>query len=47
MHAYHYAKCNGVADAQAEADWFVKNAKKLGIGEDSVMVLDYEDHSNG
>lgn len=45
VHAYHYAKFNGVADAQAEADWFVKNAKKLGIGEDSVMVLDYEDHA--
>ncbi|AAV30211.2 putative lysin [Lactobacillus phage LL-Ku] len=45
VNAYHYAKFNGVADAQAEADWFVKNAKKLGIGEDSVMVLDYEDHA--
>lgn len=45
VHAYHYAKFNGVADAQAEADWFVKNAKKLGIGSDSVMVLDYEDHA--
>lgn len=45
VHAYHYAKFNGVADAQAEADWFVKNAKKLGIGADSVMVLDYEDHA--
>lgn len=45
VHAYHYAKFNGVADAQAEADWFVKNAKKLGIGKDSVMVLDYEDHA--
>lgn len=45
VHAYHYAKFNGVSDAQAEADWFVKNAKKLGIGADSVMVLDYEDHA--
>lgn len=45
VHAYHYAKFNGVSDAQAEADWFVKNAKKLGIGSDSVMVLDYEDHA--
>lgn len=45
VHAYHYAKFNGVSDAQAEADWFVKNAKKLGIGYDSVMVLDYEDHA--
>ena len=45
VHAYHYAKFNGVADAQAEADWFVKNAKKLGIGANSVMVLDYEDHA--
>lgn len=45
VHAYHYAKFNGVADAQAEADWFVKNAKKLGIGKDSVMALDYEDHA--
>ena len=45
VHAYHYAKFNGVADAQAEADWFVKNARKLGIGAESVMVLDYEDHA--
>lgn len=45
VHAYHYAKFNGVADAQAEADWFVKNAKKLGVGKDSVMALDYEDHA--
>lgn len=45
VHAYHYAKFNGEADAQAEADWFVKNAKKLGIGANSVMVLDYEDHA--
>lgn len=45
VHAYHYAKFNGVTDAQNEADWFVKNAKKLGIGADSVMVLDYEDHA--
>ena len=45
VHAYHYAKFNGEADAQAEADWFVKNARKLGIGANSVMVLDYEDHA--
>lgn len=45
VHAYHYAKFNGVSDAQAEADWFVKNAKKLGIGAGSVMALDYEDHA--
>lgn len=44
VHAYHYAKFNGVGDAEAEAAWFVKCARDLGIGSDSVMVLDLEDH---
>lgn len=46
IHAYHYAKFNGAADARAEADWFTSNAKKLGIGTESVMALDIEDGSN-
>lgn len=46
VHAYHYAKFNGVKDAQDEADWFTKNAKLLGITAESVMALDIEDSSN-
>ena len=43
VHAYHYAKFHGVADAKAEAAWFVKNARDHGIGPESVMALDVED----
>lgn len=43
VHAYHYARFNGVDDARAEADWFVKCARDLGVGPDSVMALDVED----
>lgn len=46
VHGYHYAKFNGNNDARAEADWFVKVAKSLGIGNDSIMALDIEDASN-
>lgn len=46
VHAYHYAKFYGAQDARNEADWFVQNAKALGIGADSVMTLDIEDTSN-
>lgn len=46
VHAYHYAKFHGVADAKAEAAWFVKNARDHGIGPESVMALDVEDKVN-
>lgn len=42
VHGYHFADFNGTADAKAEADWFVKNAKACGLKSDSVMVLDIE-----
>lgn len=43
VHAYHYARYNGIEDAKAEAKWFVECARKLGIGSESVMVVDVED----
>jgi GH25 family lysozyme M1 (1,4-beta-N-acetylmuramidase) len=46
VHGYHYAKFNGVKDAQDEAEWFTKNAKLLGMTAESVMALDIEDSSN-
>jgi GH25 family lysozyme M1 (1,4-beta-N-acetylmuramidase)/uncharacterized protein YraI len=46
VHGYHYAKFNGNNDARAEADWFVKVAKTLGVSNDSIMALDIEDASN-
>lgn len=43
VHGYHYARFNGVQDAEAEAKWFVANAVALGLTSDSVLALDYED----
>lgn len=45
VHAYHYAKFNGVQDAQNEADFFCDIAKQMGLDETSVMALDIEDSS--
>lgn len=40
--AYHFARFYGSQDARNEADWFVKNAKKLGLPKTTPMVLDFE-----
>ena len=45
VHAYHYAKYNGIKDAQNEADFFTDTAKKLGFSKDSVLADDVEDNS--
>ena len=45
VHAYHYAKYNGVKDAQNEADFFTSVAKKLGFSKNSVLADDVEDHT--
>lgn len=42
VHAYHYARFRGAADARAEATWFVKMAKRDGVTADAVMVCDAE-----
>ena len=42
VHAYHYARFRGAADARAEASWFVKMAKRDGVTTNSVMVCDAE-----
>lgn len=45
VHAYHYAKFNGIQDAQNEADFFCSVAKQMGLDQTSVMALDIEDHT--
>lgn len=40
--AYHFARYTSNGDAQNEARFFVKNAKAMGLGSDSVMVSDVE-----
>ena len=45
VHAYHYAKYNGVKDAQNEADFFTSVAKQLGFSKNSVLADDVEDHT--
>lgn len=42
VNAYHFARYTSVQDAKNEADFFVKTAKRMGIGADSVMAVDLE-----
>lgn len=48
--AYHYFTSNskvwGTKDVTAEAAFFVKVAKQVGLGKDTVMAIDIEDGSN-
>ncbi len=43
VHAYHYARYIDNQDAKKEADWFIKNMKRVGISGNSVAVVDVED----
>mgnify|MGYP001251155499 CR=1 FL=1 len=45
VHAYHYAKYNGVKDAENEADFFTSVAKQLGFSKKCVLADDVEDSS--
>lgn len=42
VNAYHFARYTSIQDAKNEADFFVKTAKRMGIGTDSVMAVDLE-----
>lgn len=43
--AYHFARYTSVADAQAEADWFIKVARQLKLPKTTPMIIDAEVHS--
>ncbi|MCT6893193.1 MAG: hypothetical protein M3Z38_03730 [Bombilactobacillus mellifer] len=42
---YHYAKYQGIAQAQAEANFFANQAQTYGFGKNTLMVADVEDSS--
>lgn len=46
VHAYHFAQYAGTTDAQAEAQWFIQQAKRFSLGFDSYMLADVESQSN-
>lgn len=43
--AYHFARYTSVADAKAEADWFIKVAQQLKLPLSTPMIVDAEVHS--
>lgn len=45
VHAYHFAQFIDNADAVLEANWFLKNAKKHGLKNNSCMVVDVESNA--
>ena len=44
-HGYHYARYKTAAQAKAEAQYFVQQARTLGLDKSSVLVVDVEDPS--